>query len=422
MKVYLETYGCTKNKADSEIIKHELLKKHKLVDLENAEIVIINSCAVKLTTENKILYRLRKLTQLNKRIIVAGCMANTLQDKILKISPQISFLGPSIPQKINIILNELKNKKRAEMLSSTPEDKLKYFSPSKRIVGIIPIAEGCVNSCSFCITKKARKNLVSFKKDAIIHSIKKSIESGSKELWLCAEDTGCYGFDQNYNLADLLKEIDKINCKFKVRVGMMNPNNTIKILDELMDAYNSEKIYKFLHIPVQSGSNRVLKDMLRNYVVEDFKKIIKEFRKKYPQITIATDIIAGFPTETNKDFKKTRKLLKKVKPDITNLSRYSPRPGTSAKKLYSEIDSKEVKRRTRLLTCDIKKIAFSQNKKWINWQGEVLISEKGQKGHLQARNFAYKPIILKKGKLGQFKNTRVTEAHETYLLGEQIPQ
>ena len=420
MKVYFETYGCAKNRADTEIMKNLVRKKHELSDLESSDVLVINTCAVKLTTENKILYRIKELSKKDKKIVVAGCMAETLEDKLKKINQNLSFINPQAVHRINDLLELLKTQKSAKIFEKRPENKLKYHESPKSVIDIIPISEGCLNSCSYCITKLARKNLVSFPREFVIKAIRNSVKNNVKEFWLSSEDTGCYGFDLKYTLADLLKEVSQIKGNFRVRVGMMNPNHVIKILEPLMESYDSEKIYKFLHIPVQSGSDNVLKDMIRNYTVKDFKAILHKFRKKYPKITIATDIIAGFPTETEKDFKKTIKLLKKTKPDIVNLSRYSPRPGTLAKKLYHEIDSKIVKERTRKLSKLIKEISYKQNKKWGNWAGEVLVSEKGKGETMQARNYAYKPVVLEKGKLGSFLCAKITEVHTTYLRGKEI--
>jgi len=393
-----------------------LLKEHKITSFESAELVILNSCAVKLTTENKILYRITKIIETNKKLIVAGCMANTEKDKILRIDKNISLISPQAIHRIAELVAIVKKGERAEFLEDTKEDKLKYHKSRKQLIEIIPIAEGCLNACSFCLTKLARKDLFSYPKEEILKIIKKAVSIGVKEFWLCGEDTGCYGFDRGYTLADLLYQISEIDGKFKVRIGMMNPSNALKILDELVDSFESDKIYKFIHIPVQSGSDKVLKDMLRQNTVKDFLTVVHAFRRKYPRISIATDIIAAFPTETQKDFQKTKKLLKKVKPDITNLSRYSPRPNTLAKKLYSEINSKIVKARTRELTKLINTISFKQNKKWIGWTGEVLISERGRKGFLQGRNYAYKPIIVKQAMLGNTVIVKIKAAYRSHLL------
>ena len=179
------------------------------------------------------------------------------------------------------------------------------------------------------------------------------------------------------------------------------------ILNKLIKAYKSDKIFKFLHIPVQSGNNEVLKAMNRYYRIEDFKKIIKAFRKTFPRITISTDIICGFPGETEKQFNDSLKLIKETKPSVLNISRFWSRPGTKAEKL-KQIPGWIIKERSRALTKLFHEIALEQNRKWINWKGAVLIDEKGKNNTWVGRNLSYKPVIIKGNhKLGDIVKVKI---------------
>ena len=219
----------------------------------------------------------------------------------------------------------------------------------------IVISSGCLNACSYCATKLAKGTVKSYPIDCIVNAVKYAAEHGAKKILLTATDTSVYGFDIGTNLAELLKEVVKIKGDFKIRVGMMNPQHIKPFLNELVEVYKNPKIIKFVHIPVQAGSNRVLKDMRRGYTVEEFKEIVKKFRKEIPNITISTDIICGFPTETEEDFEKTIELVKEIKPEVVNISKFYPRPNTEAKKM-KQLPTSVIKERSRKLSEVYQKI------------------------------------------------------------------
>ena len=242
-----------------------------------------------------------------------------------------------------------------------------------------------------------------------------------REIWLTAQDTGAYGFDKDYNLATLLEEVCKIRREFFVRVGMMNPQNALEILDQLVKAFDNDKIFKFLHIPVQSGNDGVLKSMSRFYSVNDFKRIVDSFRKIMPDISLSTDIICGFPGESEKAFEDSLKLIKEVEPDVVNISKFFPRPKTVAA-TKKQLSSQTVKARSREMSILCKDISRKRNRRWLNWTGRILLDEKGKKSSIIGRNFAYKPVVLSGyvASLGKQVRVRVKKACPTYLVGELI--
>jgi len=414
MKVYIETYGCSANKSDSEIMAGILLEKgYEIVFDENqADLIILNTCGVKKQTEDRILRRLQDLSKTGKKVIVAGCLTKIDLEKIKsKTSNFHALLDPYSIDKIGIAIQ-----KGGTIFSEKPPEKtlLPKYSFNK-VISIVQILEGCLSACTFCATKFARGRARSFRPSTILNSIKDSVAKGYKEIWLTSQDNSCYGKDINTNLAELMNGISKIKGKFWVRVGMMNPLHIRPFLDDLIEAYKSDKFFKFLHLPVQSGSDEVLRHMRRGYKVDDFLFYVNRFREEIPEITISTDIIVGYPTEREKDFRDTIKLLKKVKPDVVNLSRFTPRKGTRASEL-KQLDPGIVNKRSEQVHKIMRKILEKKNKKWVGWKGEALIDEK-VKGITTARNIFYKPIIVS-GSLGDFIQVEITKSFANYFIGK----
>ena len=186
------------------------------------------------------------------------------------------------------------------------------------------VSVGCLGNCTYCATKIARPNFFSYSIKEIDFAFKSALKSGSKEIWLTSQDLGCYGFDIKTDIVELLKVLLKNKGEYRIRLGMMNPNFLKKISGKLIPLFSDDRLYKFLHVPVKSGSNRVLKLMNRGYKNKDFVDLVNLFRKKVKGITFSTDIIVGFPTETEKDFEKTLLLLKTT-PEVVNISRFAKR-------------------------------------------------------------------------------------------------
>jgi tRNA A37 methylthiotransferase MiaB len=200
---------------------------------------------------------------------------------------------------------------------------------------------------------------------------------------------------------------------------MMTPDKTLKILDEFVEFYSSKKIFQFLHLPVQSGDDEILKKMNRHYTVEDFKKIVASIRQKNPSLTLSTDFICGFPGETEENFERSLRLIEEIRPDIVNITKFYPRPKTIVwgKK---ELGTAEIKRRTRKMATLASKISFEKNLEWISWIGEIIVDEIGQANSMIGRNFAYKPIVIKNGveTLGKYFRVTIKKAFSKYLEGE----
>jgi MiaB-like tRNA modifying enzyme len=381
-----------------------------------ADLNIIVTCTVKDPTYQRMVTRLKVLTSLGRPLIVAGCMPKTSKDTILHINQRASLLGPnSVDRVIEVAERALKGE-RVEELSDTYNKLLQPRLPRNPVIGIVQIASGCLSACSFCQVKIARGKLKSFDETQILEEIVRLLRRGCREIWLTSQDNGCYGKDRGSSLADLLDKIAKLDGCFKVRVGMMNPTHIIDDIARIVDALREEKFFKFLHIPVQSGCNDVLSDMRRGYTREDFLKIVDEARRKIPEVTLSTDVIVGYPTEKEECFKETVALLEQVKPDIVNISRFSPRPGTRAA-LLPQLPHSVVKQRSATLHNLVKSIALERNRRWLGWRGEALVDEE-VKGARVARNPFYKPILLYDGvELGSYVEVEVKGATAACLRG-----
>jgi threonylcarbamoyladenosine tRNA methylthiotransferase CDKAL1 len=423
--VWIEAYGCSANIADSEIIAGTLNSQgyHIVNCIDDSDLNIIVTCSVKDSTEHKMLHRIKQLTDDNKPLLVAGCLTKTERKKIEKINPNVSLLGPnSLDRSVEAVDLTLSNNKLVFLDDSSAEKVNLPKIRMKKSISIVEIASGCLSNCSFCQTKISKGNLKSYRPGSIISQIKKDVKDGCNEIWLTSTDNGCYGRDINTNLVELLKLCTQIEGNYKLRIGMLNPMYLSEILYDLISVYkNEEKIFKFLHIPVQSGSNKILKQMYRGHDIKIFKKAIYEFRKFIPEITIATDVIVGFPNETENDFKLTMDLIKESEPDIVNISKYSQRSGTVSSRLKN-IASDQKKLRSTILHTLSRDISRRRNILWKGWIGDVYIDEITNT-LVQGRNYAYKSVIIKNADtlnlgVGQIIKVKVIDSSQYSLFAE----
>ncbi len=412
MKYYVEGYGCAFNLAETEQIKG-LFEKNNFTSTakpSEASILLVNTCAVKDTTEKRMLHRLKTLFKEktpNGKLIAFGCLAATRQETIQKISDEIIVLDTDL-----------------ESLCKVLEVEVEKFSPkmkkveSKELISIIPISVGCLGSCTYCATKIARGDLHSYSIDVINKSFQDAL-THSKEIWITSQDLGCYGFDQNTNLRNLLETLLKNEGKYFVRLGMMNPNHFLMQHNEIMKIFDDSRVFKFLHIPLQFGSNRILKEMNRQYNAEQFVKCVELARKEVPEITVATDVIVGFPGETEKEFEETLDVLGKIKPDVINIARYSKRPETNAAQMQNQLQEGEKKERSKKLTEFRAKLFNEKNEKMVGKTFEALVSEKKYEGSFIARISTYRPVVVPE-KYGKFVKVKITKASTNFFFGKII--
>lgn len=430
-KVWVEAFGCSANIADAEMIKGILYNSgyELTATRKNSDLNIIVTCAVKDATEHRMISKIKKYSK-EKPLVVAGCLPKTSKKLVESFSPNSSLLGPqSLNRTVEVVDGSLNGQKIVALDDSMST---KVNLPKMRlnpVVSIIQISSGCLSECSFCQTKLAKGSLTSYRIGDILRQVKDDVASNCKEIWLTSTDNGCYGLDLKTDLVDLLEMCSNIEGDYKIRVGMMNPMYVPRFLDRLISLYrNNDKVFKFLHLPVQSGSERILRKMKRGHTAKIFLDVVKELRKKIPEITIATDIITGFPSESERDFEETMNLIEESQPDVINSSRYSPRPGTLAAK-YPRLSTKIVKERSTRLHTIIRKTSMRRNRIWYGWKGQILIDELLDEGKIQGRNYAYRPVIIEipgskkfdpKQLLGQYLSIKVIEISNYSLLGELI--
>lgn len=412
MRVYFETYGCTMNQGDTEIMRGIVEEKFEIVESPEAcDVAVINSCGVVQRTENKVLRRMHLLRESGKKVLIAGCLPRINYRALKEADGIISALSLNL---IGEAVEKVAGGKRYVELSDKAPSKVCVRKHRKEgVIAIVPISEGCLGGCSYCATRFARGRLRSFGTESIVKEVEEAVKHGYREIQLTAQDTAAYGADIGESLPELLHRICRVKGEFRVRVGMMNPGSAQGIADELLECYAEEKLYKFLHLPVQSGDNAVLEKMRRDYCVEDFLEVVRAFRKL--GVTLATDVIVGYPGESEESFSKTYRLVEKIRPDVLNVKRFSPRPGTPAARL-KDMPDRIKKERSRKLAALHRKIGLEKNKKLIGREFEVLVTENGKNDTLLARTNYYKQVVLKSGGIGGFEKVRIRDATPTYLV------
>ena len=414
MKVYLKTYGCTLNRADSDIMQGLLLREgYSLAEsAEGAPVVILNTCTVKGRTENRIISRIGKLAGEGKKLVVAGCLGIN-EGRVRAAAPHAVIVHPGALAHI------------CEAVGCAARGEAKVFSEAAEKEGLprvftapilrIPLQEGCVGNCSFCQTKIARPKLVSYSPQWLKSWVEEGLRKGAKEIQLTGMDAGAYGMDRGGDLVSLLGEVESVKGDFRIRMGMINPGHAKRMLGGLLDVFESVKFYKFFHLPVQTGSEKVRGEMNRAHTVEDFREIVSAVRGRFPEAVIATDIIVGYPTESVEDFTESVGLVEEVRPDIVNVSKFASRRGTEAAKL-KEVHTSEVKRRSSLLSEVVRRVGEEKNRGYIGRELDVLVTEiqKTPTG----RAFNYKQVCVDRGELGEWVKVKIIDANHGSLFGK----
>ncbi|TFG29220.1 tRNA (N(6)-L-threonylcarbamoyladenosine(37)-C(2))-methylthiotransferase [Candidatus Thorarchaeota archaeon] len=423
---YLETYGCSLNSADSDIIVGSLkeIGAQRVSDETIADIIILNTCGVKEPTEDRIIHRLEELAERTIPVIIAGCLPKISPARIDKaISKYAAILGPqSIGFLTEVIQRVLNGERGIKHLESSKVSKLKWLEgPPDSVICTIPICEGCLGNCSYCAVRFARGAVKSHSEFDIANVVKRCSHAGYREIRLTSQDLGTYGVDINASLVHLLKQLDQIEGQHMFRLGMFNPNLVKDSIDDILTVMQSDHYFKFFHIPLQSGSDAILQDMGRKYSVLDWEEIVQKIRLRFNDATIATDIIVGYPGESEDDFQMTMDLIQRIESPVVNISKYGDRPGTLASKSRNKVETSVKKDRSRLLTKLVNKLLLENNKSWLDWTGSVIITDKGSRKGLLCRNQSYKPIIIfEELPLGSKVRVEVIKAERTQLIGEVI--
>jgi MiaB/RimO family radical SAM methylthiotransferase len=391
-RVFIETYGCTYNTGDSEKLGVILRSQgcEIVSSAEGADCILVNTCIVIERTEREMRRRLHELRE--KELYVTGCLP--------KIDPGCGGLVID-PDTIQSHFQEI-------------------GVHADGSVAVLQIAQGCPGHCTYCITRRARGPLLSHAKEEVVRQLKGRIENGAVEVQLTAQDLSAWGMDRKEDLSILLDAINEVPGSHRIRLGMMNPDTLLPILDRFLASCRDDRIFLFFHIPIQSGSDAVLRRMGRRYSRGDVITIIQTIKTVYPSARISTDIICGFPGETDCDFRETVDLLRIVRPEKINITRYSERPGTPAAAWY-DMPDRFKKERSRMATTVAREIFDSVNETFIGRVMDVIVTEVVQAGTVTARDRAYRPVIIQEPlPMGKIHRVRITGHKTHYLIGERI--
>ena len=372
---------------------------------DEADIVVLNTCTVVGTTEKKMINRISALKKQGKEIVVTGCMAAAQSRRIEIRLPDAPIVAPREYGNFADII-------RSRYGIAGPPTEIRRNHDA-----ILPIAQGCLGNCTYCITKIARGSLLSYDSASLVDKFDSFVDEGVKEILITAQDTACYGRDIGTSLPELLKAMLEKEGDYRLRIGMMNPNALEPIVYELTDVMKDPRVYKFLHIPIQSGSDSVLNTMNRRTTVKRFTDLVSVLRERIPGISLATDIICGFPGETDEDHADTIDLIRSLKLDTVNITRFSPRQGTRAAEM-EQVHGRISHDRSVELTNIKNEVELGVNKTLVGKRFVALATEVGKDGTV-LRNDNYRPIVVRDTvPLGEFVEVTVTEARSTYLLGE----
>ncbi len=351
--VHIETYGCAFNTSDSEVMAGLLERAGFTLVAEacDADVVVVNSCTVKDRTVLDLRRRMNELGRGDRApaLVLAGCVPRVPGQA--REFEAVSQMGPDNVGQIAEVVRRTLEGERVRVTHREHAPRL--LLPKRRknpAVEIIPISKGCLGDCTFCQTVLARGRLHSFEEDDIISAVEAAVVDGASMMWLTSQDCGAYGVDRGTDLPHLLRRVARVAGDFVVRVGMANPDLVKPWADEFVDALGHPKFFQFAHIPVQAGSDAVLAAMGREYAAADFLQIADVLRERLPDLTLATDVIVGFPTEGEEDFAQTLRLLEETAVPVVNRSRYSARPGTRAARLPG-LESRVISARSKQLAA-----------------------------------------------------------------------
>ncbi|XP_071962141.1 threonylcarbamoyladenosine tRNA methylthiotransferase-like isoform X2 [Antedon mediterranea] len=394
---------------------------------DDADLWLLNSCTVKNPAEDHFRNEVKKAQKSGKHLVVSGCVPQA-QPRMEYING-VSIVGVQQIDRVVEVVEETLKGHTVRLLGQKKAAGKKIGGASLNLpkirknplIEIIAINTGCLNQCTYCKTKYARGELGSYQPQEIVDRAKQSFQEGVCEIWLTSEDLGAYGKDIGVTIVELLWQLVEVipeGCM--MRIGMTNPPYILEHLESISKILSHPRVYSFLHVPVQSGSDCVLADMKREYTVDDFRQVADFLKERVSGVTIATDVICGFPTETVEDFKGTLKLIEDYKFPSLFINQFFPRPATPAAKMH-QVPASEKKRRTKEVS-----ILFKSYETYSNKIGEiqnVLVTEVSHdKQYYVAHNKFYEQVLVPKEErfLGKMITVKIVSTGKHYLMGELI--
>ena len=428
---HLITIGCAMNKADSERVANFLETNNYLEKPEwlDTDIIILTTCGIRQSAEDRVYGLVNQIRKTNKTaaVVITGCLSKR-KDVMRRLIGQVDLFMPinelpnmfellktAKPEKV-LSLDEVRELGGEKYLSIVPKYDSEYTA-------CVPIGNGCNNFCSYCVVPYARGREVYRNAEEIITEVKSLIKKGYKEIILLAQNVNSYQSD-GYNFPKLLIELNKIPGQFWIRFSSSHPKD---VSEELIDAIGScEKVANHLHLAVQSGDNKMLELMNRKYTVEHYRDLITKVRAVKPGISITTDLIVGFPGESEKQFEASVNLFKDLKFEMGYISQYSPRPGTVSWNMLNNVSREEKKVRDKIITDILKETSLEANKNLVGKEFEVLVDGVKKNGKFYGKTSSSKNIMFtsdnKKPEelIGQFVKVKIDKALTFGLAGTLI--
>ena len=404
---------------------------------EKPEAFYLNVCTVKGNAGAMKLLRKAASTFPGVPIYITGCAPKDFREEALRAVPHVQFTSLKELEASAILPTQSAQSPSSQINARTPDSNKvsRNVLRESPFVGIVNIEEGCLDACAFCSTHLVKGRLHSFAPQTIVDQVQALVDDGCLEIQLTGQDCACYGFDIGTNLAELTQRIlTHVNGNYRIRLGMGNPRHVLGYQEALLDCFTDDRIYKFIHIPVQSGSENVLKAMNRRHTARDYATLAHAFTERFRKFTLSTDLIVGYPGETDADFNDTLKLLKETRPTVCNITRFVARPGTVAARLETSkpthLESAsslavpdDIKHeRSAILAEAFQKIALENNREWIGDECTVVTEKPGYRaGTTIARNEAYRPVALQGTfPAGQTLRVRITDAEPFALIAKPL--
>ncbi|MGD1099206.1 MAG: tRNA (N(6)-L-threonylcarbamoyladenosine(37)-C(2))-methylthiotransferase [Thermoplasmata archaeon] len=422
MQVYVESFGCSQNQGEGAGIVRDLSSHgHGIAPSPaGADVGILVTCGVIGPTEARMVRRWQALSARVPRVVVTGCLVPLRTELMTGPGRERTTFVPIRDQDHIPALLDSWSDGASGTLPMAPAPTDPPLSPI--LAEEVVIAQGCTSGCTYCFSRLARGRLSSVSVPDVVRRVREATARGVREIRLTGLDTAAWGEDLPgpKRLPDLLRAVSNVPGDFRVRVGMMSPQSLEPNLVPYLDALAEGPAYRFLHLPLQSGSDRVLDSMRRGYGVDLFRKQVEAARRRLPDLHLATDVIVGFPGETEDDFRATEALLEEVGPETVNVTRFSARPGTPAARLPM-LPPRVAKRRSRELATLRHRISRARLERWIGTRAVGRVLEHGPGGSSVARLGNYLPVVLdRRPPLGADVELRVDGARSTYLLGTPL--
>ncbi len=451
-KLFIESYGCQMNFSDSEIVASILVNQgyNTTQNLEEADLVLVNTCSIRDKAEQTIRKRLEKYNAVKKinpnmKVGVLGCMAERLKDKFLEEEKIVDMVvGPDAYKDIPNLLKDVEDGRDAINVILSKEETYGDIAPvrlnSNGVTAFVSITRGCDNMCTFCVVPFTRGRERSREPQSILEEIQDLWSRGFKEVTLLGQNVDSYlwyggGLKKDFVKATKMQKATAVDfaqlldmCatqfpKMRFRFSTSNPQDMHVEVIEVMAKHHN--ICNYIHLPVQSGSTRILKEMNRQHTREEYMTLIDNIKRIIPDISLSQDIITGFPTETEEDHQDTLSLMEYVKYDFGFMFAYSERPGTMAARKMEDDIPEEVKKRRLTEIVDLQQVhALEKTKRFIGQTVEVLVEKdsKRSKEHWSGRNSQNTVVVFPKGnyKPGDFVDVKITDCTAATLIGEAV--